>query len=480
MATMKFYALAAAAIGLALHSAGLAQTALPYQKPPAAIEQLLEAPPTPTVRLSPDGKMMLVEQPATFPTIADVAQPRYRLAGIRFNPLSNGPSVERYDVALQLQAVDVANGSVPKPIIGLPAKLKAVDAIWSPDSKHAAFVAHATPPAAGLELWVIDAATAHAHRVGLVKLNAVLGSPCAWLPDSTSLLCKTVSATRGPAPKESTIPAGPDVEESLGKVSPAPTYEDMLKTTTDENIFEYYASSDLAVVSLAGTVKPLPAKGLIERATPSPDGHYALVAVVHRPFSYTFPYERFPLKTEIVPLKVGTAKVLSDRPAVDNLPISRDAVEVGPRDYQWRSDVPATVVWVEAADGGDPSKKAAIVDKVMALPAPFEGSATTILDLPMRLARGFGPGAPRGIEWGNDHLAIVSVARFYLTPEITRLGRLPIDAHFWMLHGISSGLELFKLALGLIAAGTLLVRHNDRKRFVREHEKTTRLATPAA
>ncbi len=391
-------------------SAATAQTALTYQKPPAAIEQLLEAAPTPTVRLSPDGKMMLIEQPATYPTIADVAQPRYRLAGLRFNPSSNGPSVERYDVALKLQAVDMTKESAPKTITGLPAKLKAVDAMWSPDSKHAAFVAHATAPATGLELWVIDVATAHAHRIGSVKLNAVLGSPCEWLPDSTSLLCKTVSATRGPAPKESTIPTGPDVEESLGKVSPAPTYEDMLKTTTDEAIFEYYASSELAVVSLAGTVKPLPAKGLIERAAPSPDGHYALVAMVHRPFSYTFPYQRFPLKTEIVPLKGGAVKVLSDRPAVDNLPISRDAVEVGPRDYQWRADVPATVVWVEAADGGDPSKKAAIVDKVMALPAPFEGSATAILDLPMRLARGFG--AARGIEWGNDHLAIVSVARF--------------------------------------------------------------------
>jgi len=412
MAAMKLYALTAMTIGLTLHSAGLAQTALPYQKPPAGIEQLLEAPPTPTVRLSPDGKMMLVEQPATFPTIADVAQPRYRLAGIRFNPSSNGPSVERYDVALQLQGVDIANGSTPKPIIGLPAKLKAVDALWSPDSKHAAFVAHATPPATGLELWVIDVATAHAHRVGLVKLNAVLGSPCAWLPDSTSLLCKTVSATRGPAPKVSDIPVGPDVEESLGKVSPAPTYEDMLKTTSDENIFEYYSTSELAVVSLTGAVKPLPAKGLIERAVPSPDGKYALVATVHRPFSYTFPYERFPLKTEVVPLKGGAVKLLTDRPAVDNLPISRDAVEAGPRDYQWRSDVPATVVWVEAADGGDPSKKAAIVDKVMALPAPFGGSGTGILDLPMRLARGFGPAAPRGIEWGNDHLAIVSVARF--------------------------------------------------------------------
>ena len=408
----KNLVLAAAVVGVSLQPAGLAQTALTYQKPPAAIEQLLEAAPTPSVRLSPDGKTMLIEQPATYPTIADVAQPRYRLAGLRFNPWSNGPSVERYDVALQLQAVDMAGKAVPKPITGLPAKLKAVDAMWSPDSKHAAFVAHATAPATGLELWVIDVATAHAHRLGLVKLNAVLGSPCEWLPDSSSLLCKTVSATRGPAPKESNIPTGPDVEESLGKVSPAPTYEDMLKTTTDEKIFEYYASSDLAVVSLAGTVKPLPAKGLIERAAPSPDGRYALVAMVHRPFSYTFPYQRFPLKTEVVPLKGGAVKVLSDRPAVDNLPISRDAVEVGPREYQWRSDVPATVVWVEAADGGDPTKKAAIVDKIMALPAPFEGSAATILDLPMRLARGFGPTAPRGIEWGNDHLAIVSVARF--------------------------------------------------------------------
>src|ERR1700756_1370295 len=63
-----------------------AQTASTYQKPPAPIEQLLEAPPTPIVRLSPDRKMMLVEQPATFPTIADVAQPRYRLWGNPFLP----------------------------------------------------------------------------------------------------------------------------------------------------------------------------------------------------------------------------------------------------------------------------------------------------------------------------------------------------------------------------------------------------------
>ncbi len=394
-----------------------AQTALPYQKPPAAIQQLLESAPTPQVRLSPDHKTMLVEQPATFPTIADVAQPRYRLAGLRFNPLSNGPSVERYDVSLKLQSIDAA---APKTIAGLPTELKAVDAIWAPDSKHVAFVAHATAPAKGLDLWVIDVATASSHRVGTIKLNAVLGAPCAWMPDSASLLCKTVSATRGTAPKVSEVPTGPDIEESLGKVSPAPTYEDMLKTTTDEAIFEYYASAELTVVSLSGAAKTLPAKGLINRAVPSPDGRYALVSMVHRPFSYTFPYARFPQITEILPLKSGSVKVLLDRPAVDNLPISRDAVEPGPRDYQWRADVPATVVWVEAANKGLPlPKDAKVADTIYTLPAPFDGKGTVLYEAPMRVSRGGPFGAARGLEWGNDHLALVTMSRFSDRKQLT-------------------------------------------------------------
>jgi len=404
--------LSLAAAAILASSAAFAQTALTYQKPPAPIEQLLETPPTPVARLSPDRKTMLIEQPATFPTIADVAQPRYRLAGIRFNPVSNGPSVERYDVALKLQSITAAT---PKAITGLPAKLKAVDAIWAPDSKHIAFVAHATAPAKGLDLWIIDVATATAHHVGTVKLNAVLGSPCSWMPDSASLLCKTVSASRGPAPKISDVPLGPDVEESLGKVSPAPTFEDMLKTTDDENIFEYYATSQLQVVSLNGTARTLPAKGLIERASSSPDGRYALASIVHRPFSYTFPYERFPQITEIVPIKTGSVKVLLDRPAVDNLPISRDAVEATPRDYQWRSDVPSSIVWVEAANHGLPMPKdAKVADTLYMLAAPFDGTPTVLYEAPLRVARGGGGpfGGARGLEWGNDHLALVTMSRF--------------------------------------------------------------------
>ncbi len=398
---------AVAAASLVCNGASPAQTALSYQKPPAPIEQLLDAPPTPAVHLSPDGALLLIEQPATFPTIADVAQPRFRLAGIRFNPVTSSPSVQTYNIALKLQGV--TGGAAPRSITGLPANLKASNAAWSPDSRHIEFAQRSDT---GLELWVIDAATAHAHRFLSIRLNAVLGrTPCEWMPDSAALLCKTVPGSRGPAPKPDDVPTGPHISENLGKVTPAPTYEDMLKTPDDERIFEYYATSQLAFVPLTGVVRDLPVKGLLDRVSPSPDGRYALVSALHRPFSYTVPYERFPMLTEIVTVKTGAARTLSDRPVIDNLPISRDAVEPGPRDYQWRSDVPSTVVWVEAADGGDPKVRTDTRDKVQALPAPFTGQPTTLLALPMRLQRGFGSGGG-SIQWGNDHLALATESRW--------------------------------------------------------------------
>lgn len=385
------------------------QTALTYQKPPAAIEALLDAPPTPLVRVSPDRTMLLVEQPQTFPTIAEVAEPRYRLAGIRFNPRVSGPSAEGSSVGLSLQAV---SGGASKPISGLPAVLRATNAIWSPNSRYVAFVQREDSAAklggAGLNLYVVDVATAHARRIGTAHLNAILGrGPCEWMPDSAALLCKTIPAVRGAAPKESSVPTGPNVSENLGKASPAPTYEDMLKTPQDEDIFEFYARAQLAVLPLNGPIRTLPVKGLITSATPSPDGRFALVQRLHRPFSYTFPLQRFPLKTEMVTLKSGAVKEIDDRPLVDNLPISRDAVATGPRSFQWRSDVPSTLVWVEAADGGRPSVKNAVWDRVMALEAPFEAKPAVMLEAALRIN-----GQGGGLYWGSAHLAIASESRF--------------------------------------------------------------------
>jgi hypothetical protein len=62
--------------------------------------------------------------------------------------------------------------------------------------------------------------------------------------------------------------------------------------------------------------------------------------------------------------------------------------------------------------------------------------------------------------------ALLAVERFYITPEVVRLGRL-IDfvpqyvstaerSTFWRFHGAYSGIELTKLALGLFLSGRLI------------------------
>ena len=99
----------------------------------------------------------------------------------------------------------------------------------------------------------------------------------------------------------------------------------------------------------------------------------------------------------------GKVNVLFDRPLVDNEPIAMDAVPAGPRDYEWRSDAPATLAFVEAADGGDPNAQTAVHDRVKILEAPFKRTPRTLLEVPMRV---------REIDWGNEHLAVATEARW--------------------------------------------------------------------
>ncbi|MGC2618581.1 MAG: S9 family peptidase, partial [Acidobacteriaceae bacterium] len=378
-----------------------AQSSITYQKPPQAIVDLLEAPPTPLVMVSPSAKgtprTLLIEQPGGLLTIADLAQPELRLAGLRFNPRTNGPSRLPYIIGLKFKTLPAGKEIS---VTGLPAHPHIEYAQWSPDAHRIAFVViTGDNPGAGLSLWTADAANGHAANVPGVALNGVFGDPCSWMPDSHSLLCRTVPANRGPAPVRSEVPTGPSVQQNLGRVTPARTYEDLLKNPEDERFFDYYATAQVRVVSLTGTSKAIGKAAVIAAAEPSPDGHYALVVESHHPYSYELPVENFPQRTVVVNLSTGAEKQLSDVPLADNIPIAFDAVQTGPRDYEWRPDTPATLAWVEAADKGNPKIKFDIRDKIFELAAPFTASPRVLVELPMRFT---------GIEWGNAHLALVN------------------------------------------------------------------------
>jgi len=394
-------------------------TGLKYQLPPELMVKLIDAAPTPTISLSPvhatGPRRILIEQSSSLPTLADLAEPELRLAGLRFNPKVGAPSRTRYFVSLKLQELPTFGEKGPETAItGLPAKPHVLYTQWSPDARHIAFV---NQEPTGLTLWIVDVARAHAAPIPGVRVNAVLStqiytlagisesSPLSWLNDS-SLAVLSIPADRGPEPKASQVPAGPTVEENLGKATPAPTYEDLLKNPYDEQVFAWNATAQILEVKLAGTLKKIGKPGLFSSLASSPDGKYLLAEELHTPFSYHQTWERFPTRRTVYTVASGDAKLLDDAPLIDNLPIDRDAVEPGPREFGWRTDQPATVYFVKAADGGDPKKESAVRDRIYTLEAPFTtpvDQAKPIADLALRF---------RGIEWGNDHLAVATELRW--------------------------------------------------------------------
>jgi hypothetical protein len=158
-------------------SAVKAQTSLKYQEPPKAMIDLVDARLTPYVEVSPgkgvSGRWLLIEEISGLPSIADLAQPELRLAGLRFNPKTNGPSRGRYGTGLRLKALP---DGAERPIAGMPAEAKIRFAGWAPDARHVFFVNVSDAAAdAGLSLWIVDVAQAQARRVPGLALNGIDG-----------------------------------------------------------------------------------------------------------------------------------------------------------------------------------------------------------------------------------------------------------------------------------------------------------------
>jgi dipeptidyl aminopeptidase/acylaminoacyl peptidase len=372
----------------------VAQEATPtYKMPPKAIADLVDAPLTPGISVDPNGGWMLLMDQDALPSIAELSQPELRIAGMRINPRTNGMSRTRPFSGLKLMKIEDGTESA---IAGLPDDPSILNVSWSPDGSHVAFTLTRDT---GIELWVADPQTARAKRVSDTYLNGTYrGSPFYWLSDNQTLICKIIPSDRGAAPEAPTVPAGPVIKENIGKLAPARTYQDLLKNPFDETLFEYYLGSEVARVTLDGTVTPIGQAGLIRQARPAPNGKYILVQTMHRPFSYLVPYSRFPNRIEIWDLDGNVVREIVDLPLAEEVPISFDAVQTGPRAIGWRTDSPATVYWTEAQDGGDPRKDVEVRDRVVMLAEPFSGDPTPLVSLGLRF---------QGVQWGSDDLALV-------------------------------------------------------------------------
>lgn len=363
----------------------------PYRTPPAIVQRILDAPPPPMVSASPDGSVLLLAERQSRPTIADLAQPMLRLAGRRINPATNGTfATSRGYVGLTVR--DPAGGDEIR--VGVPDDADIGDIRWSPDGSLIAFT-NTTP--AGIALWVVKARSAEARALTGPVLNGTLGSPCGWMPNSSQLLCRMVTEGRGAPPVASPVPVGPIVQRNEGRPAPVRTYQDLLESPHDAALFDYYATSQLALVDAAsGAATPVGAPGIFLGADPAPGGRHLLIERAVRPYSYLVPVYDFPQEVEIWTLRGERLVTVASIPLGDKVPVG--GVQTGPRSFQWRPGEEATVVYVEALDGGNTRRPAEERDRLVSLAAPF----TTPVELG-RLGYRYA-----GTQWGRDGLAIVT------------------------------------------------------------------------
>jgi len=392
----------------------LAAAALPgavvYQKPPKAVLDVLNAPTTPTLSLNPARTYSIEGRPVRYPPIAELAEPMLRLAGLRINPKTNGLHNTVFQSSLLLRKVP--EGTPIK--VELPANPKLSMPHWSPDGKQFVFTNATT---AGIEVWLGDSITGKTRKIEGVKLNAVMAAPAfggggrggrggggggsdvQWMPDGKMLLVEMVKPNRGAPPATPVVPPGPHVQESLGGARGSATLEDMLQNPHDEDLFEYYATSQLALVDLAtNKVTPVGKPGIIESARISPDGQFFLVTTTHKPFSYLLSYRSFPRDIEVWDHTGKIVHKAASLPLEER--VSLLGVPTGPRDIQWRPSEPATLLWVEALDEGDLKNKVPYRDKVLTLQAPFARSPHEAFKTEQRF---------QGIQFaGKGGLAILS------------------------------------------------------------------------
>ena len=367
-----------------------AQDAVSYQLPPKDIADLLLAKPTPAVKIDSKAEWMLLSERNSYPTVEELGQPENKIAGLRLNPNNFSPSRQTFNNNFRLKNIKTDKEFT---IEGLPANMLAGAASWSPSETKIAFT---NTTGTRVDLYVIDIATKKATKINKQAVNTVLGVAYTWVDDNT-ILYKATTQPATNAPKRPITPKGPTVQQNLGKAAPSPTYQDLIKSPYDEQLFEFYANAQL-VQNKNGVETNIGKAGLIASFALSPDKKYMLVRTIKKPFSYLVTSFGFPSTISINDLTGKVVKVLAELPSTEGTPSGNDNTQNVPRGFDWRDDEAATITWSMPLDSGLIKKQVEYHDAVYSLSAPFTGEAKELFKTKMRYS---------GTTWGDASLALV-------------------------------------------------------------------------
>jgi dipeptidyl aminopeptidase/acylaminoacyl peptidase len=356
-------------------------TASSWRRPPSALEAIALAPPLPTVDYAPSGRFALIVEREALPPIARLARPMERLAGLRIDPVTRARFTTDRPTKLTLRplAEDVVErGDV---VLAVPEDLRVTSWTWTLEGRRLALVAEGPR---GTSLLIADPEQrGGVLTVATERLHPLFIAPT-WTPEGDALLVALVPEDGAKPTAQSAAPPGPIIVETAGSRTPLRTYQDLLLNDADAARFAALARSELALVKVEGG-EPLRFPGLGPdlwvQASRAPDGRKLLTTRLTAPFSFRQPWSDFAQVIDVHDWVDGLShkqRRVAELPLASEIPIG--GVRTGPRAVQWIPGRIASLVWVEALDGGDPKRAAERRDRWMRLDLELDlGAAPTTL-----------------------------------------------------------------------------------------------------
>lgn len=364
-------------VATSLGSVAIAQDALTaerYEQPSANIRSAVLAPWFQNVSLSsvsPTGEYALRIRRDGPPPLAFLARPSVNLAGVQIDTVAGRDRSLFIRGAAGLEIHAFATNT--RRAVDFPEGARLGDPTWSPDGRTLAIMVH-RPEAT--HLYTVDPATAAARRVGSVTLMPTLDTQLEWTRDNRILVTIRPDGL-APAPLAPVVAVTPRVQSTDPKNNGLRTYASLLRTPHDAELFAYYATTQLALVSLDGRVEKFGKPAMVDAASVSPAGDAVRVTLVEKPFSYIVPAGLFG-RREIIWDREG--KELTE---ISKTPLTNAAREDRPaaprpdakRAISWRPDGTGLSYLQQGPENVEKKRN----DRVMRAKFPFDDKSAEVI-----------------------------------------------------------------------------------------------------
>ncbi|MDT8341832.1 MAG: prolyl oligopeptidase family serine peptidase, partial [Longimicrobiales bacterium] len=342
-------------------------------------------------RPSPDGAWFVQELGDGPVTMDRFSRPFDELGGVFIDRQANRHRNLTIRSSAAIRLTSARDGATVD--VQVPRGARVSEATWSPDGSRLAFFVHTDD---ATHIYVADPATGRSRQVTRTPVLATLVTDIRWTADGREIATVLIPENRPPRPQPPTVPAGPQVKQTMEGENLLRTYASLMATPHDEALLEWHATGQLATIEVENRrVTRVGAPAMIWGIDPAPDGRHAMVELLQKPFSYIVPVGSFGRVTEVWDRDGNRLAQVSEREmqtGLDgNLPtapgVGGEGQEADRRQVAWRKDGQGlTFLQMEPAPDsaaatedepreGQRNGRAARKDRVMQWLPPFDSTS---------------------------------------------------------------------------------------------------------